>query len=494
MKSRFGVFLMLFTLTVAAGLGINVGFTHANPLQTQGTSITVDTNQDLLSDDGFCSLREAVQSANLDSAIGGCPAGDGRDTIYLDSAIYSLVITNSIEGQEEDAAYTGDLDITDDLIIRGVGRSATILSASNLADRVFHVDPGEVGIFVKIYDLTIQDGIAYEDDRKGGGGVLTSGKLLLNGLAIANNQAQRGGGVRVTHSGSLEILNSVIEGNTAAEQGGGVYGNAPIGLDTVQIIENGAPLGGGLFCDLVCQVLDVSISRNDATSGGSLGGGKGGGVYIDHPSEFINVTFDNNSANKQGGGIFSQADLTLTNSTFSENSATNEGSAMYMSDATAHLINVTISGNAPPTGAWAGLVSESADPLYLVNTIIVDNGPNNCSGDFSSYGNNIASDDTCDLTHDTDLTNTDPLLDVLQDNGGKTKTYALLPNSPAIDYGNDDLCASIDQRSFPRPTDGNLDGQAQCDVGAYESVPAGVVSIDPIEYNEEEFIGSLNIR
>ena len=57
----------------------------------------------------------------------------------------------------------------------------------------------------------------------------------------------------------------------------------------------------------------------------------------------------------------------------------------------------------------------------------------------------------------------------LANNGGPTQTHALtLTVSPAIDAGDNAGCPPIDQRGFPRPRDGNGDGNAVCDMGAYE--------------------------
>ena len=61
-----------------------------------------------------------------------------------------------------------------------------------------------------------------------------------------------------------------------------------------------------------------------------------------------------------------------------------------------------------------------------------------------------------------------PLLSVLDYNGGSTKTHALLSGSPAIDAGSNDYCPPIDQRGAFRPFDGNGDGNRVCDIGAYE--------------------------
>jgi len=44
----------------------------------------------------------------------------------------------------------------------------------------------------------------------------------------------------------------------------------------------------------------------------------------------------------------------------------------------------------------------------------------------------------------------------------------LLPGSPAIDAGDNSVCPTTDYRGVARPADGNGDGNAVCDIGAYE--------------------------
>ena len=59
-----------------------------------------------------------------------------------------------------------------------------------------------------------------------------------------------------------------------------------------------------------------------------------------------------------------------------------------------------------------------------------------------------------------------PLLGALANNGGQTRTRALMQGSPAIDVQVSG-CPATDQRGNVRPDD--TDGELNCDIGAYES-------------------------
>jgi hypothetical protein len=110
--------------------------------------------------------------------------------------------------------------------------------------------------------------------------------------------------------------------------------------------------------------------------------------------------------------------------------------------------------------------------VTLQNTIIANQlaGPD-CAGLITSNGFNLDSDNTCQLTQPSDKPNvSNPLLGPLADNGGPTLTHALLPGSPALDAGDNAGCPPTDQRAFRRPVDGDSNGTATCDIGAYELV------------------------
>jgi len=118
--------------------------------------IPVNSTDDVIADDGKCTLREAVIAANTDTASGSmkgeCQAGTGADTIVLQGLVYFL----SIEGTGEDDAATGDLDIHDDLTITGTGANKTFINGGKI-DRVFHV-LGNVKVNFK--GVTIHNGLS----------------------------------------------------------------------------------------------------------------------------------------------------------------------------------------------------------------------------------------------------------------------------------------------------------------------------------------------
>ena len=87
---------------------------------------------------------------------------------------------------------------------------------------------------------------------------------------------------------------------------------------------------------------------------------------------------------------------------------------------------------------------------------------------------------TCGFTGTGSLSNADPKLGPLADNGGPTLTMALQSGSAAIDAGSNAIAAAppvnnVDQRGITRPIDGNSDSIAVSDIGAYEA-PAPTLS------------------
>jgi len=328
-------------------------------------------------DGGAGSLRQAIIDANANS---------GTDTItFVGSGTYMLTIA----GTGENAAATGDLDITDDLIIIGNGTGNTIIDGGGL-DRVFDIFPGATAT---ISDLTIQNG----GNVTQGGGIQATGG---------------GGGAQLT------LTNVVLQNNSASNFGGGIYN------------------------DGVLTLTDVTISGNTSA------GGDGGGLNNAQDATLMGVTISGNSAD-EGGGIWNDTtsnSLSLTNVTISGNTATSNGGGLY-SEKSVDLTNVTVAANSATVGGGIFTFGGQGDAV-LKNTILANNTGNNANRTLTSLGNNIDSDGTAGLGDPLD--GVDPMLGALADNGGPTQTHALLLGSPAINAGTASGAPTTDQRGIGR--------------------------------------------
>jgi predicted outer membrane repeat protein len=238
-------------------------------------------------------------------------------------------------------------------------------------------------------------------------------------------------------------------------------------LRRVTIADGTAAGGGGIFNRGTLTVKDCTFSGNRSSfSGGAI---SNSGVLT-----VSNTTFRGNIA-AYGGAIRNSFFATVGNSTFSGNTATATGGGVN-NDRTITVLNSTFFGN-----SGVGLRNAPGlDPtvLNLGNTILANNVGGDCRNEGHTLNvtgpNLIADDDHTSRSCSIAATMTgDPILGPLADNGGPTLTHALLPGSPAIDAANDTLCAaspvnSLDQRGQPRPADGDGDGAAVCDLGAFE--------------------------
>src|SRR5262249_17849692 len=128
-----------------------------------------------------------------------------------------------------------------------------------------------------------------------------------------------------------------------------------------------------------------------------------------------------------------------------------------------------------------GVYYTGPDEAKVKNTIIALNqataggtGPD-VFGTFTSEGHNLIGDPTGSSGFGasgdqvgTPQTRLDPKLGPLQNNGGPTRTHALLPGSPAIDRGDNGGVLATDQRGAARIKDGDGNGSKVVDVGAFE--------------------------
>ena len=363
-------------------------------------------------------------------------SGDGSLRAAIAAANSGDTINFGVTGT---ITLTSTLNIASGITINGPGPSNLAISG-NQSVRVFYIQ-GSVGQIV-ISGVRIENGSPVITGclctTDGGGGILLDNfnTLILNNVVISGNFSDAGGGI-LSFASTLVVTNSTISGNSSTHGGGGIYN-----------------FGRTL------TVANTTISGNSA--------GAGGGI--------LNIVNDGVST------------ATVTNSTVSGNSATYYGGGIFNNYGPLTVTNSTVSGNSSSAG-WGGGIANDAS-VRLTNDIIANSSGGNCyltggvGQNATSDGHNLSDDYSCStfFTQVGDLNNIPAGLDPngLQDNGGLTKTIALLPTSPAVDaipVSPTNYCTladgttpvTTDQRGVTRPQ-----GPA-CDIGAFELRPPGAV-------------------
>lgn len=330
-------------------------------------------------------------------------------------------------------------------------------------------------------------------------------QLTLDAVHILDNEAGSDGG-GIYSAAPLMLQDSILAGNIAGANGGGLYNDAAasingttIGSNATYTIGNSAENGGGIF-DTGFHTTDIIMSAivgNSATGGGGIAGRR---LVLQN---ITNTTIAGNIAQDTGGGITTNGRVVLTNATVAGNIVTSDTEGG----------GAGLNGFGPAGGGSTGSGANGAT-YTLVNTILSGNvlqgsvttaancgatGGGPVTSRFYSLGHNLESADTCGFAGPGDLTDTNPLLEPLANNGGLTETMALASTlttppatqtSPAIDAGDNANCPNNDQRDSLRPADGNLDGEFVCDIGAYELyIPAADLHVNDMTSPDKVFVG-----
>jgi len=460
-----------------------------------------------------CSLREAIIAAE---------AAGGADTISFDPAAFpqGTPATIAVGGSELPTLSDTTVDGTGaGVIIDGSGLvsgtglnfnsggSLTGATVRNVTIQNFPDEGINMNAFSDLVDATIADVVLNGNED----GINLNAGADNTGATISNTTASGSAGTGININAGDNLNDATISGSTVSGNGDeGVNLNA--GADNTGATISDTTVSGnsstGIVLNAGGNLTDATISSStisgngeggvDACCGGGLGtsltitnstisgntlDNDGGGLYQDASSAVItgSTISGNTAADGEGGGIANYGVLSVTNSTISGNTAAFDGGGIYTGrDGELTLTNVTITGNTTQSFDSGGGLFGDGSPVDVKNTIIagnVDTGgvAPDCGGPITSQGHNLIQDTTgCTITGDTtgNITGQDPNLGALAGNGGPTQTHALLAGSPAIDAADDSGCPSTDQRGVSRPQDGDEDGSAVCDIGAYELQPA----------------------
>lgn len=237
-----------------------------------------------------CSLSDAIEAANMDRPVGGCPAGSGADT---------LVLTNDI-------TLAAELPhIESEITIEGDGQHIS----GDLSYRIFSV--GDTKFTVN--DVTLKDG---RSDSGSAIHTYLGATITVNRSIIRNNIAHGSyrdlGGAILCEPCTLTINSSILSANTTSGYGGAIY---YLNVDANQSL----------------RIYNSTFEKNHAKDGAGL---LIAGRESAHASFISNSTFYDNWASGCGGAIFhggseTGVELFIRDSTFHRNRA-RTGGALYM--------------------------------------------------------------------------------------------------------------------------------------------------------------------
>jgi hypothetical protein len=404
-------------------------------------------------DSGSGSLRQAILDAN---------SNPGADLITFDSSLSGEIINLT----------SGQLEITDDLTIEGLGEDELTIDGDGNTP-VLQVDDGDATNFIEV----TLSGLTVGGSNSG---IFNNENLTLSNSTISGNSSLESAGGIINY-GTLTLNNSTVSDNFSEYSvGGGIKNNGIATLNNSTVSYNYGGFGGGGINNYGTLTLaNSSVSGNSSSSYGGIGGG----ISNLGTLTLTNSTISSNYA-AFGGGISNSGLATFTNSTISSNSAYEYGGIANIYG-TVSLNNSTVSGNSSSNNDNGGIYNQAS--LTLTNSIVANNNGDIINSDqLDTEGINLVEDGT--LTGEN-IINADPNLSPLQDNGGSTLTQVPLEGSPAIDAGdNSQVDQQFDQRGegFDR-----IFGEA-VDLGAVE-VQDGGSAIAPTANDESfSFLGVPN--
>ena len=520
---------------IAAGLVIPGG----KATDQRGLSRLVNRGDGVLSEDiGAFEVQDYAVTTNLDDSLAPAGSTSFRDAVNEASAGGSGLVTFAAGLSGKVVLSTvGDTTVgpTALLVAGSVEIDGPVLAdggvtispaASASAMRLFYVAPGAS---LTLENLTLSGGVAQGfsgGTGEGGGGgsagmggaIFNRGTLTLLNSTLSNNQAIGGagapgfangiggGGGGLNGPGGTPTAGSGGGGPGGAQTTGGAGGfggggggggfNGSVGLPggAGGFGGGGGGAGGFIFSGIGtgggAGGYGAGAGGGGGTNGGGggAGGGAGLGGAIFNDAGTVNITNSTLAADAAIGGTGGVA----RGSGFAGSSGLGLGGAIFSRNGTVIETNVTIAGNAADSGGGLfvladGTTRASTASVSMNNTIVA--GSTSGAGDVqtATIGRGLlALAGAHDLIQTnptsggfpvaaTDVIGLSPRLGPLAENGGATRTMALLAGSPAIDAAGDAAATPTDQRGAQRGPAG-LDAGAAADIGAFEDTSSYLVT------------------
>jgi len=371
------------------------------------------------------------------------------------------------------------------ITVLGPGRDKLTISGDGTQRIFYHQGPSVKPSSPVLKDLTLSNGFAayYNVLNFGWGGcVYTDGSVTLDRVTLTNCHADRSGGGISARNVTLD--HATITLGTAGQDGGGIVALHVDLTSSIVSLNTAAGNGGGIWGSDV-SLTDSTVNYNVAGLGPS--GKQGGGMFVSGNLTLTRSTVDNNTVFGGQGGITAYnaspdaLTATIIDSTISSNHATVGVGGIYVNSGIVKVYNSTIAFNHAGLDSVALAAGMATGNFYgnidmrFHSALITNNFGDTTHHDFSFshtalYGfsfagaNNFVRYPGYNPSNGVfDHQGGCPRVGSLRDNGGPTRTHALLSGSEAINVGDNVDSLPYDQRGAPfsRPV-------GVPDIGAYE--------------------------
>ena len=416
--------ITLDNTTVKGNKAISGGAIHALGTAVTDTHITLENNTEFTGNNAtsgagiyaYTIAGNPLQIDILNSKINNNTATSYGGGIFAYNGVKVRADGADISGNT--AANAGGLFLRNN--------SSADLNNSEVSGNKATGNGGGVYVYDATCSLTASNGTVFrENSGYRGGGIFSSGGTVTveDSTFEKNTATDDGGAIAATQNSSLTVRSSKVLENKAADTAGGILAEKSTLEVTDSIIDgNRASLGGGLYISDIDAPGETkedkpehTITRTEITNNTADGQGIGGGIYLG--AQKLTITDSkltgNNTISKngqtQGGAIvaYSPGDFTLDNTLIQGNTADVGGGIHVLSTKLrdSHIIlcnNTRITGNVANLFGGGIFLDNMNNPavLELVNAS-VDNNTANVAGGIGNYGSIVVLKDGAVLENNT---------------------------------------------------------------------------------------------
>ena len=329
-----------------------------------------------------CTLRAAVQTANarpgfdaiaISPAIARPTTDPDCTTNWLGAPDREPAFHLTVLGQGEDAAATGDLDVTGPT---SIADACNITVDGDRNDRVW-----DVRSTLELTNVQTTSGVAPSSELAGSGIAVRPGaSLTIHGGNVNNSGfSDTGIGGDIYAGRDTNVLLDDTNINTgSAEFGGGIYTEGHLEINGSVLDDHGAKQGGGLFLAGGSTAVVRDVFMIDSSTAGFGGGGAHVFAAPGSHATFIHSVFGGASVFSDGtGGVFhidEGATVGIVASSILGGTA-QQGGAIYNAGDLS-IVDSGISGGSAATGNGGGIWNDVTGHLNMQRSVAFGNNAN----------------------------------------------------------------------------------------------------------------------